>query len=108
MNGSQRFKLAMERFFAANPRLAADADNISEAAADAVGSTWEEAKYLRRRRVFEVAAKARGIDAFEYAIQLVAESPAQAHAWRLEQWRKTADAIGMDWEEFKALNRIEE
>lgn len=49
-----------------------------------------------------------GIDSFEFSIRLVAESSEQAQAWRLEQQRKEADAIGMSWQEFKQLNGIEE
>lgn len=62
----------------------------------------------RRAQAFERAAHGLGIDSFEFSIRLVAESSEQAQAWRLEQQRKEADAIGMSWQEFKQLNGIEE
>jgi hypothetical protein len=108
MDCRQRYTLALARFFTANPQLAAEADNVSEASADAVGVSLEDLQGTRRAQTFERAARNLGIDSFEFAIRLVAESPEQAKAWRLEQQRKAADAIGIDWQEFKQLNGIKE
>lgn len=98
MDCSQRYDLALARFFTANPRLAAEADDVSEAEANAIGVSLEDLQGTRRAQIFDRAARNLGIDSFELAIRLVTESPEQAQAWRLEQLRKHANAIGMDWE----------
>ncbi|SFL43064.1 hypothetical protein SAMN04244574_04283 [Azotobacter beijerinckii] len=108
MDCSQRYDLALVRFFAANPRLAAEADDVSEAEANAIGVSLKDLQGKRRAQIFDRAARNLEIDSFELAIRLVAESPEQAQTWRLKQLRKHADAIGVDWEEFKQLNDIEE
>lgn len=108
MDCRQRYTLALARFFTTNPQLAAEADDVSVAEADAAGVSLEDLQGTRRAQAFERAAHGLGIDSFEFSIRLVAESSEQAQAWRLEQQRKEADAIGMSWQEFKQLNGIEE
>lgn len=108
MDCSQRYDLALTRFFSTNQQLAAEADDINETEANAVGVSLEDLQRRRRAQIFDRAARALGIDSFELTIRLVAESPEQAQAWRLELLRKHADAIGIDWEKFKQLNGIEE
>ena len=101
MDCRQRYTLALARFFTTNPQLAAEADDVSVAEADAAGVSLEDLQGTRRAQAFEMAAHGLGIDSFEFAIRLVAESSEQAQAWRLEQQRKVAAAIGMSWQEFK-------
>lgn len=68
----------------------------------------EEYREQRRYVVFAQAAKAHGLEVDEFVINLVAESPEQAHAWRLEGQRRTAEVLGIPWDEYKQLNRITE
>lgn len=57
---------------------------------------------------FEDEAEALGIETWEYTLQLIAESPEQLKAMRLEAHRQVAEALGMDWAEYCAINAIEE
>jgi hypothetical protein len=44
----------------------------------------------------------------EFVIHLVAESPQQAQAWRMERQREIANTVGIPWDEYKQLNGISE
>lgn len=68
----------------------------------------EEYREQQRYVVFAQAAKAHSLEVDEFVIHLVAESPEQAHAWRLEGQRRIAEALGIPWDEYKQLNRITE
>ncbi len=70
--------------------------------------TVDEYHEQQRLMVFAEAARSRGLEVDEFVIRLVAESPEQANEWRLEQHRKVAEALGIDWAEYKQLNRIAE
>ncbi|WP_193551527.1 DUF6388 family protein [Pseudomonas ovata] len=70
--------------------------------------TVDEYYEKQRRTVFENAAISRGLAVDEFVIRLVATSPKQAQEWRLDQHRKVAEALGMEWSEYKQLNNIAE
>lgn len=102
MSICDRMDQAREIFFSQNPGLAAEIDAVNPAVIEACGTDIDAHKAQRRAEVFADAAKRRGIDAVELAIQLVAESPEQAHKWRMDRHRQTAEALGIDWEEYQA------
>lgn len=106
MNIQERYAAAREKFFTENPRALTEIESISRTVIEAGGSSVEE--YLERQRslVFAGAAKLRGIEVDEFVIQLMSESPEQAKEWRLDRQRKIAESIGMEWDEYKQLNRI--
>ncbi|WP_411961267.1 DUF6388 family protein (plasmid) [Pseudomonas mandelii] len=108
MDTAQRYKLAQEKFFSHNPHIVLELDSLNAAEADAIGVDIEEFKKQRRDELFVRAACDRDLDVSEFVIQIVAESPEQANAWRLEGHRLQADILGIDWSEYKTLNRIAE
>ncbi|CAD0264238.1 conserved hypothetical protein [Pseudomonas veronii] len=67
--------------------------------------TVGEYREHQRLVVFAEAARSRGLEVDEFVIRLVAESPEQANEWRLEQHHKIAAALGIDWDEYRQLNR---
>lgn len=60
MDCRQRYTLALARFFTANPQLAAEADDVSVAEADAAGVSLEDLQGTRRAQAFERAAHGLG------------------------------------------------
>lgn len=108
MDIQDRYSAAREKYFSQNPAAEHEINAVSTTVIEACGMTVEEYREQRRAQVFASAAEARGIDSSELVILLMAESPEQAHEWRLDQHRKVADALGMEWTEYRSLNRIEE
>lgn len=78
---------------------------VSPRVIEACGITVDEYRQQQRYVLFSQAAESHGLDIDEFVIRLVAESPEQAHEWRLTSHRKTADNLGIDWAQYKA--RIE-
>lgn len=108
MDIEERYELAWQKYFDANPARAAEIETFDHAALVAVGMDVDAFREHRKMEVFAVAAKERGLEPDEYVIQLIAESPAQAHEWRLEGYRRSAENLGCDWEDYKQLNQIVE
>ena len=91
-----RQALALQRFCQSHPQL------------------LEEIRELEPREqkqqiewAFEDAAQEQGIEPWELALQLIAETPEQLQAMRLETHREVADALGMSWQEYCGFNDIE-
>ncbi|MDB6049405.1 MAG: hypothetical protein JWR17_2151 [Pseudomonas sp.] len=57
---------------------------------------------------FEDEAEDQGIEPWELTLQFVAESPEQLKAMRLETHTSAAEALGMDWDEYRELNDIQD
>lgn len=57
---------------------------------------------------FEDEAEDQGIETWELALQLMAETPEQLKAMRLEAHQQVAEALDMEWAEYCELNGIEE
>lgn len=60
------------------------------------------------RWAFEDEAEDQGIEPWELAVQLIAETPEQLKAMRLEAHHQVAEALGMEWNEYCELNDIQE
>ncbi|MDO7927732.1 DUF6388 family protein [Pseudomonas sp. KFB-139] len=103
-----RYQAAYEKYFGNNPQAVAEIESVSQKMIEHLGITMEEWRQTERHRIFAEAAKARGLEIGEFVIRLMAESPEQAHAWRLENHRRMADTLGIPWDEYKQLNRINE
>ena len=98
---------ARDKFFAQNPRALTEIEAVKPAVIEACGMTVDEYREQQRLIVFAEAAKSRGLEVDEFVIRLIAESPEQANEWRLDQHRKIAAALGIDWDEYKQMNRID-
>lgn len=57
---------------------------------------------------FEDEAEAQGIEPWELAAQLIAETPEQLKEIRHNTHQQVAEALGMDWTEYCELNDIQE
>jgi hypothetical protein len=101
-----RYDAARNKFFAENPQAMKKFEAVSAGVIEACGMTVEEYRQVQRVRVFAEAAERRGIELDEFVIQLVAQSPQQAQEWRIQRHRQMADALGIDWPEYKAINRL--
>ncbi|PYC20105.1 DUF6388 family protein [Pseudomonas mosselii] len=91
-----RQALALQRFAEANPQLLEEIREL-DAREQAQQIEW----------AFEDAAQERGVEPWEYALQLIAESPEQLQAMRLETHREVAEALGMTWEEYCQFNDLD-
>ena len=56
---------------------------------------------------FEDEAQAQGLEPWELALQLIAESPEELKAMRLEVLQEVADALGLSWEDYCEFNEVE-
>lgn len=108
MNTENRYQAAHAKYFASNPRAAAEIESVSVKMLEHCGISMEEYREQQHYVVFAQAAKAHGLDVHEFVIHLMAESPEQAHGWRLEGQRRVAESLSIPWDEYKQLNRITE
>lgn len=106
MNIENRYNAARDKFFAENPSALTQIESVKPAVIEACGMTVDQYREQQRCVVFADAARSRGVEVDEFVIRLIAESPEQANEWRLDQHRKIAAALGIDWDEYKQLNRI--
>jgi hypothetical protein len=91
----ERYDAAAEKYLAQNPTAVSKPNAFELSVIAAMGNTIEDDRIERRNAAFEKAAAAEGIDGFELAIRMLAESPEQAQKWRFEQRRDIANALGL-------------
>jgi len=91
-----RQALALQRFAEANPQLLEEIREL-DAREQAQQIQWAS----------EDAADEQGVEPWELALQLIAESPEQLKAMRLEVHREVAEALGLAWEEYCQFNEID-
>ncbi|NVL49879.1 hypothetical protein F2S72_09015 [Pseudomonas syringae pv. actinidiae] len=108
MSFENRYQAARDKYFAENPHALTQIESVKPGVIEACGMTVEEYREQQRMVVFAAAARSRGIEVDEFVIRLVADSPEQANKWRMDQQRKIADTLGIEWDEYKQLNRIVE
>ncbi|MFI3046118.1 hypothetical protein ALP72_01807 [Pseudomonas coronafaciens pv. coronafaciens] len=96
MNTLEWNEAALAKYLAAHPTLK---DEIS------VLSTKEQKQQLQW--AFEDEAETQGIEPWELALELIAESPEQLKSMRLEAHAQVAEALGMEWDEYCGLNDIQ-
>lgn len=94
LNDTQQ-QLAYDRFLTANPELA------------------EEILPLPARErqqqviwAFEDEAQARGLEPWEYTLELTANDPEELARMREAVHRQVAEALGMHWEDYRSLNDL--
>lgn len=91
-----RQALALQRFAEQNPQMLEEIREL-DAREQAQQIEW----------AFQDAAEGQGLQPWEYALQLIAESPEQLRAMRLETHREVAEALGLAWEEYCQFNEVE-
>ncbi|MFV3382566.1 MULTISPECIES: DUF6388 family protein [Pseudomonas] len=91
-----RQALALQRFAEANPQLLEEIREL-DAREQAQQILW----------AFEDAAQEQGVEPWELALQLIAQSPEELQIMRLEVHREVAQALGMSWEEYCQFNEID-
>lgn len=90
-----RQALALQRFAEQSPQMLEEIREL-DAREQAQQIEW----------AFQDAAEGQGLQPWEYALQLIAESPEQLQAMRLETHREVAEALGLEWEEYCQFNEI--
>lgn len=95
MNMNEWQEAALAKYLATHPTLK---DEISQLSA--------KEQQQQVQWAFEDAADEQGIEAWELAIELIAESPQQRQQMRLEAHRQVAEALGMEWDEYCSFNDI--
>lgn len=104
----ERYEAAHQKYFLDHPEAQAEVESVDAREIEALGVTKEDYCQQRRYEVFSKAARRRGLDLDEFVILLVAESPQQAQELRLRRHRQVADALGIEWDEYRKLNRVAE
>lgn len=92
-----RQAVALERFAQANPQLLEEIAGLS---------AHEQQQQIQW--AFEDQADEQGVQPWELALQLIAESPEELRQMRLEVHREVAEALGLSWQEYCEFNEIED
>jgi hypothetical protein len=90
-----RQQLAHERYLAAHPELAEEIRDL-DAREQQQQVQW----------AFEDEAQSRGLEPWEYVLELAANSPEELAAMREEVHKEVAEALGMSWEDYRELNGL--
>ncbi|MEE5114140.1 DUF6388 family protein [Pseudomonas alliivorans] len=96
MNALEWNEAALAKYLSTHPTLK---DEISQL------SVAEQKQQLQW--AFEDEAESQGIEPWELALELIAESTEQLKQMRLEAHAQVAEALGMDWDEYCELNDIQ-
>ena len=87
---------ALAKFVEANPHLIEEMQALSP-----------QEQQQQIQWAFDDEADSRGLQPWEYALELIARSPEELKAMRLEVHREVAEALGMAWEEYCQFNALE-
>lgn len=97
MNANDWNEAALAKYIVTNPVLQAEIQDLSP----------EEQKN-QTLWAFEDEAESQGIETWELALQFIADSPEQLKEMRLAAHRQAAEALGMDWDEYRDLNGLDD
>ncbi|MCY1401882.1 hypothetical protein D9M71_170080 [compost metagenome] len=92
-----RHEAAIEKFMAANPAL------LEEIQALSPNEQKQQIEWA-----FEDDAETKGLEPWELALELIAQTPEELKTMRLETHRDVATALGMSWEEYCGFNNIQD
>lgn len=96
----ERYEAAIRRgharFSAENVQCRGAMAAVSQAAAEAVGSSLEEARQLESWRIAQLQASAKGVDVQDFMLELGAESAEELAEFREHRRRTMAELLGMD------------
>ncbi len=92
----QRQDVALEKFLEQHPDLRNEIQALN-------------AKEQKEQTLWalEDAAEEQGLEPWELVLELVAESPEELKAMRTEVHQEVAEALGMDWDEYRQLNELD-
>lgn len=90
-----RNELALDAFSKANPDLLEEMKDLSA-----------EDRQQQILWAFEDEAESRGLEPWEFALELIASSPEELATMRLEVHQEVAEALNMSWEEYCGFNDI--
>lgn len=108
MSFKEHLQEARTLFFIQNPDLAASIEEVAPGVIAAAGMTVEDYRQQKRMEVYARAEKASGSDPFRFCAQILGAPAAQELEWRVEYHRAAASAMGMEWDDYKKLNRFSE
>ncbi|MDZ5601755.1 DUF6388 family protein [Pseudomonas sp. RP23018S] len=91
-----RQTVALQRFAEANAQLLEEIKSLD---------AREQAQQIQW--AFEDQAQAQGLQAWELALELIAESPEALASMRLETHQEVAEALGLGWEEYCHFNELD-
>jgi hypothetical protein len=97
MNANDWTEAALAKYIVTNSVLQAEIQDLSP----------EEQKN-QTLWAFEDEAESQGIETWELALQFIADSPEQLKEMRLAAHQQAADALGMDWDEYRELNELDD
>ena len=90
-----RNELALDAFSKANPNLLEEMKDLSA-----------EDRQQQILWAFEDEAEDRGLEPWEFALELIARSPEELATMRREVHQEVAEALDMSWEEYCGFNDI--
>lgn len=91
-----RSQLALDTFAASNPQLLDEIKDLSP-----------KDQQQQIQWAFEDQADEQGLEPWELTLELIATSPEELKAMRLEVHQEVAETLGMSWEEYCSFNEIE-
>lgn len=92
----QRQDVALEKFLEQHPDLR-DEIQVLNAKEQKEQTLW----------ALEDAAEEQGLEPWELVLELIATSPEELKIMRLEVHQEVAEALGMDWDEYRQLNELD-
>lgn len=92
----QRQDVALEKFLEQHPDLR-DEIQVLNAKEQKEQTLW----------ALEDAAEEQGLEPWELVLELIATSPEELKIMRLEVHQEVAEALGMDWAEYRQLNELD-
>ncbi|KAA0947800.1 MULTISPECIES: DUF6388 family protein [unclassified Pseudomonas] len=95
---------ALDIFLDARPELRTELDTLNPLAAQAKKETMAQYRAERLHEAFEAEAERQGLFSWELTLQLVAHSPQEFEAQRLEVHREVAQMAGLSWDEYCQLH----
>jgi hypothetical protein len=104
MNERDHHKLACENFLARHPEVKAELDALSQREAGILGISLDEFREWKLGERLQEQADLSGVDVGDFIISVAARSESERKAWMLERHKQTAEAMGMDFEEYCELN----
>ena len=92
----QRQEIALEKFLEQHPDLREEIQVLND-------------KEQKEQTLWalEDAAEAQGQEPWELVLELVATSAEELKTMRLEVHQEVAEALGMEWEEYRQLNELD-
>ncbi|MFO2466364.1 DUF6388 family protein [Pseudomonas sp. 15FMM2] len=99
---------ALDIFLQQRPDLRAELQTLNPLAAQAKKETMEQYRAERLHEAFEAEAERLGLFAWELTLQLVARSPEEFQARRLEVHKEVAQMAGLSWDAYCQLHGLAE